>query len=79
MKVTTITKFRRHLKEYFDQVAEGTDVLVVTRNNDEPVVLMTMEKYNQKVEEDELLGARAYRKLLEATMAAKIRKTLQDN
>jgi PHD/YefM family antitoxin component YafN of YafNO toxin-antitoxin module len=43
MNVTSISKFRKDAKAYFDQVIDDKDVLLITRNNGQTVVVMTQE------------------------------------
>lgn len=70
MNVTSISKFRRDAKTYFDQVIDNKDVLLITRNDGQTVVVMTLDQYNSQVETDYLNSSPANRKHLEASITA---------
>lgn len=70
MNVTTISKFRKNSKNYFDQVIEDKDVLLITRNDGQTVVVMTLEEYNSKVETDYLNSSPANRQHLEKSISS---------
>lgn len=70
MNVTTISKFRKNAKNYFDQVIDNKDVLLLTRNDGQTVVVMTLDEYNSKVETDYLNSSPANRKHLEKSLAS---------
>ena len=70
MNVTSISKFRKAAKAYFDQVIDDKDVLLITRNDGQTVVVMTLDQYNSQVETDYLNSSPANRKHLEKSMAS---------
>lgn len=70
MNVTTISKFRKNSKSYFDKVIDDQDVLLITRNDGKTVVVMTLDEYNSKVETDYLNSSVANRKYLEKSIAS---------
>lgn len=70
MNVTSISNFRKDAKAYFDQVIEDQDVLLITRNDGQTVVVMTLDQYNRQAETDYLNSSSANRKHLEASMAS---------
>jgi antitoxin YefM len=70
MNVTSISKFRKEAKTYFDQVIDDKDVLLITRNDGQTVVLMTLDQYNSQVETDYLNSSTSNRKHLELSMAS---------
>jgi antitoxin YefM len=69
MNVTTISKFRKNAKNYFDQIIEDKDTLLITRSDGQTVVVMTLDDYNSKVETDYLNSSEANRKHLEKSIA----------
>lgn len=69
MNVTTISKFRKNTKDYFDQVIEDKDTLLITRSDGQTVVVMTLDDYNSKIETDYLNSSEANRKHLEKSIA----------
>ena len=70
MNVTSISKFRKNAKSYFDRVIDDKDVLLITRNDGQTVVVMTLDQYNSKVETDYLNSRPANRKHLEKSIAS---------
>ena len=70
MNVTTISKFRKDAKNYFDQVIDDQDTLLITRNDGQTVVVMSLDQYNSQVETDYLNSSPANRKHLEKSMAS---------
>lgn len=77
MNVTSISKFRKKAKSYFDQVIKDHDVLLITRNDGETVVVMTLEQYNAKAETDYLKSNPVNRKHLEESLASMCAGKLQ--
>ena len=70
MNVTSISKFRNDAKAYFDQVIEDKDVLLITRNDGQTVVVMPLEQYNSKLETDYLNSTPANRAHLENSVTS---------
>ena len=64
MNVTTISKFRKNSKSYFDQVIDDQDTLLITRNDGQTVVVMSLSQYNSQVETDYLNSTKANREHL---------------
>jgi antitoxin YefM len=69
MNVTSISKFRKDAKAYFDQVIDDKDVLLITRNDGQTVVVMTLDQYNSQAETDYLNSTAANRKHLQKSIA----------
>lgn len=46
MQVTSYTAARNHFKDVMDRVCADHDPMIITRQNAEPVVLMSLEDYN---------------------------------
>jgi antitoxin YefM len=70
MNVTSISKFRKEAKAYFNQVIDDKDVLLITRNDGQTVVVMTLDQYNSQVATDYLNSSPKNRKHLEKSMAS---------
>jgi antitoxin YefM len=64
MNVTTISKFRKDAKNYFDQVIDDQDTLLITRNDGQTVVVMSLSQYNSQAETDYLSSTAANREHL---------------
>ena len=48
MEVVGVTKFRCNLKDYLEKVTEEkTDVVIKRQNNQDSIVLISLEKYNE--------------------------------
>ena len=56
MLATNSTNLRANMKEYFDKVTDGYETLVVTRQNDENVVVISQAEYNSLMETLYLIG-----------------------
>ncbi len=50
MQVTTISNFRKDLKNYIEQVSKKFETLIIHRGNDEDVVLISLKEYNSLME-----------------------------
>ncbi|HUD05778.1 MAG TPA: type II toxin-antitoxin system prevent-host-death family antitoxin [Candidatus Saccharimonadales bacterium] len=68
MNVTTISKFRKDAKNYFDQVIDDQDTLLITRNDGQTVVVMSLSQYNSQAETDYLNSTSANREHLRKSM-----------
>ena len=48
MEVVGVTKLRCNLKEYLEKVTEeNTDIVIKRQNNQDSIVLISLEKYNK--------------------------------
>lgn len=59
VQATTQTNLRENMKKYLDDVATNGDTLIVTRKNDENVVVISQAEYNSLQETYYLLGNKA--------------------
>lgn len=76
MNVTTISKFRKNAKNYFNQVIDDQDTLLITRNDGQTVVLIPLDTFNSYNETEYLLSnsvnAKRLRKSIEDAKAGKV-------
>jgi antitoxin YefM len=59
MEAITYTNLRQNLKSYMDKVFNDHDPLIITRKNNENVVLMPIDEYNSLMETNYLLSHKA--------------------
>jgi antitoxin YefM len=59
MNAISYTNLRQNLKSYMDRVFEDHDPLIITRKNNENVVLLSIEEYNSLIETNYLLSDEA--------------------
>ena len=72
MDAVNYSDLRRNLKSYMNRVYEEREPLIVTRKNNENVVLMSVSQYNSLEETSYLLGTEANaRHLLESLRNAR--------
>ena len=46
MLTTTISDFRKDIKQYLDRVTEDFETLIINRGKDNGVVIMSLDEYN---------------------------------
>lgn len=46
MLTTTISDFRKEIKQYLDRVTDNYETLIINRGKDNGVVIMSLEEYN---------------------------------
>ena len=69
MNATTYSDLRQNLKTYMDKVVLDSDPLIITRKNNENVVLMSVSEYNSLVETNYLLSNEANAEHLKKSIA----------
>lgn len=59
MDAVSYSDLRQNLKSYLDKVYHDHDQLIVTRKNDENLVILSVGEYNSLIETSYLLSSRA--------------------
>lgn len=56
MLATNYTNFRGNMKKYLDEVTQNFSTIVITRKNDENVVVLSEAEYQNLIENQHVLG-----------------------
>ncbi len=64
MEAVSYSDLRKNLKSYLDHVYQDHDPLIVTRKNNENVVMISMDEYNSLIETNYLMANEANAKHL---------------
>jgi antitoxin YefM len=59
MNAVTYTDLRQNLKTYMDKVIEDSDPIIITRKNNENVILISADEYHSLTETNYLLSTEA--------------------
>lgn len=69
MIATNITNLRENIKDYFDRVVEDRETMIVTRRNDENVVVISQAEWESLQETFYLMGSKANHDMLVNSIA----------
>ena len=69
MDAITYTDLRQNLKSYMDKVIQDSVALIITRKNNENVVLLSIDEYNSLLETNYLLSNEANAEHLKKSIA----------
>lgn len=65
MLTTTISDFRKDIKNYFDKVSKNFETLIINRGKDNGVVIMSLDEYNSLLATKHELSSRINEKRLD--------------
>jgi len=68
MQAVSYTELRRKLKSFMDNVFNNKEALIITRKNNENVVMISLEEYNSLMETNYLLATKANDERLESSL-----------
>ncbi len=68
MLVTSISEFRKDIKEYFDRVTNNFETLIINRGKNSGVVIMSLEEYNSLMATNHELSSRKNEERLDAAI-----------
>lgn len=69
MDAVTYSDLRQNLKRYLDKVFQDHDPLIITRKNNENLILISVNEYNSLIETSYLLGNEANARHLQKSIA----------
>ncbi len=83
MLTTTLSDFRKDIKNYLDKVTQSFETLIINRGKDTGVVIISIEEYNSLKSTQHELSSRINQQRLDASIEAlksgkKIIKKLDD-
>ena len=83
MLTTTLSDFRKDIKNYLDKVTQSFETLIINRGKDNGVVIISLEEYNSLKSTQHELSSRINQQRLDASIEAlksgkKIIKKLDD-
>jgi antitoxin YefM len=69
MEAVSYSDLRKNLKKYMDEVCTGHYPLIITRKNNENVVMLSLDEFNALQETNYLLATKANEKHLRKSIA----------
>lgn len=84
MLATNYSNFRGNMKKYLDEVTTNFTSIIITRKNDENVVILSEKEYQNLIENQHVLGSKSNKAWLDASKAqlekgqAKTRELIED-
>jgi antitoxin YefM len=68
MITTTISDFRKDIKQYFDRVINNFETLIINRGKDTGVVIMSLDEYNSLTATQHELSSRINEQRLDSAI-----------
>lgn len=60
MMAVNYTTMRNNLKDVLDKVSDDSETVIITRKDEKNVVLMSLEQYNNLIENDFIFSNKTY-------------------
>lgn len=58
MQITTVSDFRKNIKAYLDSVVKNVETLIINREKDAGIVVMSLQEYNSLMATNHELSSR---------------------
>ncbi len=68
MLTTTISDFRKDIKQYLDRVSENFETLIINRGKDRGVVIMSLDEYNSLLATNHELSSKSNEQRLDSAI-----------
>ena len=68
VQITTVSDFRKDIKNYLDSVIENFETLIINRGKDAGIVVMSLEEYNSLMATNHELSSRKNELRLDAAI-----------
>jgi len=68
MLTTTISDFRKDIKQYLDRVTENFETLIINRGKDRGVVIMSLDEYNSLLATNHELSSKSNEQRLDSAI-----------
>ncbi len=70
MLTTSLSKFRKDMKSYLDNVTQSFETLIINRGKDTGVVIISLEEYNSLINTQHELSSRINQQRLDESIEA---------
>lgn len=68
MQITTVSDFRKNIKAYLDSVVKNVETLIINREKDAGIVVMSLQEYNSLMATNHELSSRKNELRLDSAM-----------
>ena len=68
MQITTVSDFRKDIKNYLDKVAKNFETLIINRGKDSGIVVISLQEYNSLMATNHELSSRKNELRLDAAV-----------
>lgn len=81
MQITSISDFRKDMKNYLNKVIKNMEPLIINRGNDEGIVVLSLDEYNILIAKERQLAAKIEeeRKDWQSIQVAALNKAYSDD